>query len=90
MRYFAPVFEREQDRFIVVLDPYIGMDEQDAMEIGLAASIAECLWWGALFTHSVVDVTDGVVGEDGYLGDIPIVIVSGPSYEESVKDDKMM
>lgn len=89
MIYFAPVFEKNKDQFIIVQDQFIGIDEQDAWEIGLGAFV-ECAIWGCSFTHKVMDVTEGVVGAEAYLGDIPIVIISGPTLENSTKDDILM
>lgn len=89
MIYFAPVFEKNKDQFVIIQDQYIGIDEQDAWEIGLG-SFVECAEWDCDFTHTVIDVTQGVVGVEAYLGEIPIVIISGPTLENSVKDDILM
>lgn len=90
MIYYAPVFEKNKDQFVVMLDPFIGIDQQDAWEIGIGASIVECVIWGATFTHKVIDVSNGIMGAEAYLGDVPIVIIAGPTQELSVKDEPLL
>ena len=46
MPQFTPVFQLDQDQFIVCTNDFMGESDADAIKIGLGASLVECIMWG--------------------------------------------
>ena len=79
---FAPVFEKDGNEFLVCHRSFASIDDKGAWEIGVGASLVECILWGAKFTGEICEVTDNTRGYEAHLQGALVAIISGPLYDE--------
>ena len=78
----APIFEKDGNRFIAPYRDFVGKNEKEAWEIGIGASLVECIIWGARFTGDTCPVTDDLRGYEAKLNGATVALISGPLYDE--------
>lgn len=80
---WAPVFEREGNRFIVLSSDFISNTREGAWQIGLGASLVELFLWQAKNVHEQVRIVDGEIPHfPATLGATRIALLSGPMFDD--------
>lgn len=76
----TPIFEKDQQRFLINARDFVGQDENEARHIGWGASLVECIMLGCKFTQDVLDLeqaeADQLQVTPASLGKCPIFILS--------------
>ena len=80
-RQFVPIFEKDGNRFIAPLKGFVGTDETEAWKIGIGASLAECIMWGARFTGDTLELSDDIPYVEASLQGNRVAIISGPHFD---------
>jgi hypothetical protein len=85
---FAPVFEKDGNRFIFRLADGIGEDEEEAQKIGVGLAFVEGIFTGSKPTWESVNV-ENLRHLEGVLGGYPIALISGPLFDEAEKQEEV-
>lgn len=78
---FAPVFEKDGNRFIFLFEGTIGVDEEEAYKIGVGIAFVEGILTGSDPTWESVNV-DGLLNVEANLGSYPVAIIGGPLFDQ--------
>ena len=80
---FAPVFEREGNRLIILHQDWVADDREGAWQIGLGTQLVECILYGIKNTHDVVEIVDGQIPHfPAKLGAFSVALISGPMFDK--------
>jgi len=78
---FAPIFEKNSDRFILRLEDYIAEDHNGAWEIGWGIALVEGVIMGFKFTSETIEIEGEVPHVPANLGGWPVAVLSGPTFD---------
>jgi len=79
---FVPIFEKDGNQFIVCHRDFVAENERGAWEIGIGASLVECIIWGARFIGDTCPLTDELRGYEAKLEGVAVALISGPLHAE--------
>ena len=79
----CPVFSKDGNEFIVCDRAWTAEEEWKAKQIGMGASLVECVIWGANYTGRTVDATGHLEHLPSTLMQSDVAIISGPMLEEA-------
>ena len=79
---YCPVFEKDNNRLIVVTEGFVGKDEEQARHIGWGAMLVECILMGMKYTGDILNIDGEIPHISADLGGVPVAILSGPVFDE--------
>jgi hypothetical protein len=78
--YFAPVFEKDGNQFLITHGEFVARTEEEALSLGTSAF--ECAL-DIRFTGEVLNIAEGITHRKAVLDtDMPVAIISGPLFDE--------
>ncbi|MBA7539994.1 hypothetical protein ES705_32283 [subsurface metagenome] len=84
MPRFCPVFEKDDNRFIVPYDDCTGETPNDALMIGWGMMLVECIIWGARFAGDILDVGEELPHLKAELSGAKVFLIGGPMFDDAV------
>ena len=80
---YCPVYKKDEDKFIIKLEDFVGKDHEEAMKIGWGSMLVECVLWNIDFTNQVIEVDPkNFLNAPGTLGDqVPVAFFEGPLFD---------
>jgi len=84
----VPIFEKDGNRLFVLAESFLGQSEEEARQIGLGASLVECVLMGMRFTGDVmsIDAPDGkfaIPHRRATLAGTTCCVIEGPLFDEA-------
>jgi len=79
---YCPIFEKDNNRLIVVTEEFVGEDEEQARHIGWGSMLVECILMGMKYTGDILNIDGEIPHIAADLGGVPIAILSGPVFDE--------
>ena len=82
---YCPIFEKDNNRLIVVTEEFVGKDEEQAKQIGWGAMLVECILLNMKYTGDIINIDGEIPHVVADLGGVPVAILSGPVFDEQEK-----
>lgn len=84
---YCPVYEKDNNKFIIITENFVGEDYEEAMKIGWGSILVECVFWNINFTNEAIEVDPkNFLHRTGTLrvfGDVlPVAFFEGPFFDE--------
>lgn len=84
---YCPVYEIDNNKFIIAMENFVGEDHAEAMKIGWGSMLVECVFWNINFTNEVIKVDpENFLHRTGTLkvfdDVLPVAFFEGPFFDE--------
>lgn len=84
---FCPVYEKDGNEFIVLMNDFRADDEETAWQIAMGSMLVECVLWGCRYAKRIVSIDrSNFPHRNADLAGVPVAIITGPYFEEAAND----